>query len=462
MTVFERSSSAGGKLAELRLGSYRFDKGPSLFTLPHLVKELQQLTKFPKELEVIRLNNINNYFFSDGTVVRAGANPHEFARELSEKLGENKDAVDKYLNKSKFYYESTFDLFLNQSLGRWRNFVNWKTLKGVLRSPRLGLMSSMHEQNKQFFKNAKTVQIFDRYATYNGSDPYKAPALLNQIQHLEFGDGAYLPAKGMRAIADYLYEMAIYTGASFRFNTTIERIELEGGRVKGVVANKTLHEADLVLCNTDIHLAYSKLLPKVYYPHKLLSQEKSSSACVFYWAVKKTFPELGVHNILFSSDYQQEFNHLFGKEKPFDDPTVYINITSKLVPTDAPEGAENWFVMVNVPHNASGRKPDYIDQLREQVVAKINSVLKTDITSWIEQESTWDPHGIEQDTSSFGGSLYGNSSNNKFSAFLRHHNFHSSVKGLYFAGGSVHPGGGIPLCLLSGKISSDLIIKDHA
>ncbi len=449
-------------MAELRLGSYRFDKGPSLLTLPYLIRELQQLAKFPKELEVIRLKNITNYFFPDGTVVRANSDPQAFVRELTEKLGENHEAVNKYLEKSKFYYESTFDLFLNQSLGRWQNFISWKTLRGLLRSPRLGLLTSMHQQNKRSFQNAKTVQIFNRYATYNGSNPYRAPALLNQIQHLEFGDGAYLPANGMRAIADYLYEMAIYAGVSFRFNMPVERIELEHGRVKGLLSNKVLHETDLVLCNTDIHFAYNNLLPKKYYPHKLLSQEKSSSACVFYWGVKNSFPQFGLHNILFSADYRQEFKHLFEEEKPFNDPTIYINITSKIVPTDAPPGFENWFVMVNVPHNTSGRRPDYIDHLREQVVHKINSVLKTNITEWIEQESTWDPFGIEQDTSSFGGSLYGNSSNSKFSAFLRHHNFHPAIKGLYFAGGSVHPGGGIPLCLLSGKISSDLIVEDYA
>jgi phytoene dehydrogenase-like protein len=136
---------------------------------------------------------------------------------------------------------------------------------------------------------------------------------------------------------------------------------------------------------------------------------------------------------------------------------TYINITSKVTPTDAPTGCENWFVMVNVPHNASAQPIQYVQEMRKHIVAKINRILKTDIESYIEIEDTQDPYVIEQRTSSSGGSLYGNSSNNKFAAFLRHANESSRIKNMYFCGGSVHPGGGIPLGLLSAKIVSEMI-----
>jgi len=194
-------------------------------------------------------------------------------------------------------------------------------------------------------------------------------------------------------------------------------------------------------------------------PEKILSQEKSSSAYVFYWGIKKEFKELGLHNILFSDDYAREFEALFQNNEPADDITIYINITSKYCMADAPKGSENWFVMVNVPHNASGETIGYGEKLRQRVVQKINRILRTNIEEWIETEAVLDPLGIEMQTSSFGGSLYGNSSNTSFSAFRRHANYSSSIKGLYFVGGSVHPGGGIPLCLWSGKIVDELISK---
>lgn len=459
--VFEKNETVGGKLAELKKGAYRFDKGPSLLTMPQLIEELQTLAAYPQAFRYKRLENITNYFFEDGTRVQANGNAKSFSTELQQKLGEDRARVDAYFKTSRFYFDSTFDLFLNQSLGQLRNFLNTKTLVGILRAPRLGLFTTMHAQNKKTFRNKKTVQIFDRYATYNGSSPYKAPALLNQIHHLELEGGAYLPEAGMRAIPEYLYELARYMGVEFQFNRQVEAIRIENDRVLGTQVDGQLLLSDLVVCNTDIHHAYRRLIPKHYNPEKILSQEKSSSAVVFYWGIKKNFPELGLHNILFSDNYQEEFKALFENDEPYHDPTIYINITSKLVSGDAPDNAENWFVMVNVPHNRARKQVPYLQALRKQVIDKLNRMLNTDLESLIEVEEMLDPCTIERETSSFGGSLYGNSSNNRFSAFRRHHNFHPRIKGLYFAGGSVHPGGGIPLCLLSGKIAANLIIQKN-
>ena len=219
------------------------------------------------------------------------------------------------------------------------------------------------------------------------------------------------------------------------------------------------YKSDFVLSDADINLVYKKLLPQKYYPKKLLSQEKSSSAYVFYWGIKKEFQELDLHNILFSENYEAEFKQLFEEDKPYNDPTVYINITSKFCKEDAPAGHENWFVMVNVPYNKNGKEITYANEIRKNVIGKINRTLKTDIESLIVAEEILDPLGIETQTSSFGGSLYGNASNTKFSAFLRHSNYTNKIKGMYFVGGSVHPGGGIPLCLLGAKIVSNLIEK---
>jgi phytoene desaturase len=457
VTVFEKNAYPGGKLSEITHGKYRFDKGPSLLTMPELIDELTILSGYKTSFSYLRLKTITHYFFEDGTIVVAKDSAEELAKELKLKLNENEQAVISHLTKSKFYHTTIADLFLNQSLGKIKNFLNLKTLKAVLNSYRLNLFSTMHKENSKFFKNDKTTQIFNRYATYNGSSPYKAPALLNIIPHLEFGLGAYLPDKGMHQITEHLYNMALHCGVTFKFNENVEKIEIENKKTCGLVSNGVLHKSALVVSDADIHLVYKKLLPQSYYPTKLLAQEKSSSAYVFYWGVKKDFPELDLHNILFCENYKEEFRHLFEENKPYTDPTVYINITSKLCKADAPSGCENWFVMVNVPHNKSGNSIAYACDLRKNVIAKINRVLKTDIEPLIEAESILDPLGIEIQTSSFGGSLYGNASNNKFSAFLRHANYNSKLKGLYFVGGSVHPGGGIPLCLLSSKIVSNLI-----
>lgn len=457
VTIFEKNSYAGGKLSELKINDYRFDKGPSLFTMPHLIDELTHLTKSSEPFDYIKLDTITNYFYEDGTAIKASADIDKFAEEVHQKLNENKVNVLKYLKRSAFYYKTTEDVFLKQSLHQIKNFINFKTLKGIILSPFLGLFSTMNQKNEAAFTNPKTVQLFNRYATYNGSNPYKSPGLMNMISHLEFNLGAFLPPQGMHQITKHLVNLAIEAGVVIKYNEQVEALEVNQSRlIETVKSNGINHHFDIVASDVDMHVLYKKLLPEKFTPKKLLKQEKSSSAFVFYWGIKHEFKSLGLHNILFSEDYKKEFDCIFSNHTPTDDPTIYINITSKYCKNDAPDGCENWFVMVNVPHN-NKENIGYEKELRKNVVSKINRILKTDIEQYIVVEEILSPIDIEKQTSSFGGSLYGNSSNNKFAAFLRHANFSSTIKNLYLVGGSVHPGGGIPLCLLSAKITSQLI-----
>jgi phytoene dehydrogenase-like protein len=224
-----------------------------------------------------------------------------------------------------------------------------------------------------------------------------------------------------------------------------------------VVVNDQVYSAKIVVSNADVYFTYKNLLSNPVLAKKVLQQERSSSAVIFYWGIKKKFNQLELHNIFFSKEYKNEFDYIFKEGKLTADPTVYINITAKLEPNQSPEGKENWFVMVNAPANIGQDWEELKKVLRENILLKLSRMLGEDIRELIETEHTLDPILIEQQTSSFMGSLYGTSSNSKFAAFLRHANFTSAIKGLYFCGGSVHPGGGIPLCLKSAKIVSDLI-----
>jgi phytoene desaturase len=325
---------------------------------------------------------------------------------------------------------------------------------------KLNLFSTMNSENVKELKDKRLVQYFNRFATYNGSSPYMAPALLNMIPHLEHNIGSFFPTKGMHDITQSIYKLAVELGVKFHFGQKVDEIVTHRNKVKCIRTGETVHEADIVISNADIHPTYRKLLPKHQHPEKILAQEKSSSALIFYWGINKTFPELDLHNILFSANYETEFDCIFNQKNIYKDPTVYINITSKYKPDDAPAGCENWFVMINVPNNSGQNWDILIAEARKNIVAKINRLLHTDIEPLIATESILDPRSIEARTSSFAGALYGNASNNRYAAFLRHKNFSSDIKGLYFCGGSVHPGGGIPLCLNSAKIVARLIKED--
>lgn len=465
VSVFEANNYPGGKLSEFQIKGYRFDAGPSLFTMPQLVEELFILAgKNPQDHFVYtQLDKACNYFYEDGTRFSAFHDRNQFAEELRTALGfHQSELLFKYLDKASFRYKITAPIFVEQSLNKLQNFLSFATLKGVLSAPKLGLFGSMNDENESIFSDKRLVQYFNRFATYNGSSPYMAPSLLNMIPHLEHNVGTYFPQNGMYNITQSIFQMAKELGVNFYFNQRVEKIETIGERVCGIFVDGKLYESDIVVSNADIHPTYKKLLPHVKAPQKLLEQEKSSSALIFYWGIKRNYPELDLHNILFSENYEQEFDCLFKQKTIYNDPTIYINITSKYKKDDAPEGCENWFVMINVPNNCGQDWDRLIAAARKSIVAKINRLLSTDIESVIEVEEILEPRTIESKTSSFAGALYGNASNNKFSAFLRHKNFSSHIQGLYFCGGSVHPGGGIPLCLNSAKIVAQLVQEDYA
>jgi phytoene dehydrogenase-like protein len=171
----------------------------------------------------------------------------------------------------------------------------------------------------------------------------------------------------------------------------------------------------------------------------------------------RKFEQLDVHNILFSNNYENEFQCLFENKTLFNDPTVYIHITSKHIAVDAPVNGENWFVMVNAPNHVGQDWETIEKEARENILSKIEIQLGVNIREHIVCETCWNPKGIEKDTSSHLGALYGNASNSSSAAFFRHANASSKIKDLYFVGGSVHPGGGVPLAILSAKTMSELI-----
>ena len=457
VTVFEAFENAGGKLNQHKRNAYRFDRGPSLFTLPHLVDELFYLCgeKPDEHFCYSKLNNTCKYFYEDGSSINAWADKNAFGKEVDDKTSDSYDRLFSFLNHSQFLYSITSVPFIFNSFNKLSNYFSKAYLRAFINLPRLNTLQNMHRVNSKRFSDNRMVQLFDRYATYNGSNPYKAPATLNVIAHLEHNIGTFFPDKGMYDIVESLVALAQRQGVQFVYNTRVEEIILEKSKVKAVKTKNDLISTDVVISDMDVVALYQKLLPDIKIPKQLLQADRSTSALIFYWGVKKEFSELDLHNILFSKDYQHEFNCLFDRKNISNDPTVYIFISSKHVIADAPNGCENWFVMINAPENVGQDWNKLIEEARENIINKINRLLNTDIEEYIEFEDVLDPIEIEKRTSSWHGSLYGNSSNSTLSAFRRHPNFLKRIKGLYFCGGSVHPGGGIPLCLASAKIATD-------
>ena len=469
--VFEANSYAGGKLSEISQDGFRFDAGPSLLTMPQYIDELFQLAgKDPADFFQYQKLDVNcNYFFADGQQLIAYADLAKFGNEVKRFSGHDAVALQKHAAKSSRIYQITNHVFLERSLHLLKTYLRWDTLTSIFNFGGIDAFRTMHRANQSFFEDEKMVQFYDRYATYNGSNPYQAPATLNVIPHFEQHFGAYFPKHGMYSITTSLVKLAESIGVKFNYNSVVDEIiaprtpeergiaavfRLFKRKASGLMVNGSFVDGDLVVSNMDVWFTYHRLLksyPKLH-PRKILAQERSSSALIFYWGVNKKSPKLDLHNIFFSADYKAEFDAIWQQKTISNDPTVYVNISSKLKPDDAPNACENWFVMINVPANSGQNWDELIEKARKDIIKKLSGAVGEDVSKLIICESILDPRSIESKTSSYQGSLYGTSSNSKFAAFLRHANKSSKIKNLYFCGGSVHPGGGIPLALLSAKI----------
>jgi phytoene desaturase len=459
VTVFERNSFPGGKLSSFENKGYRFDFGPSVFTMPQNVEDLFILSgkNIKDYFQYIPLNPGYKYFYEDGTILNAYFPKEKFAEETAKQTNETKENILNFLNYSEKIYSLTKDLFLFNSLHKIKNFFTTKALWGIINFGKIDALSTMNTVNSKWFKDPRLVQLFNRYATYNGSSPYLAPGTMNVIPHLEINMGIYFPLGGMVSITNSLVKLGQDLGVKYEFNNGVNEIIIKDKKAKGVKTDKGVYDFDVIISNMDVYNTYHKLMPSQKRPEKILNQEKSSSGIVFYWGIKKSFEQFGLHNILWGKEYEKEFDTVINKKNIYKDPTIYINITSKHEPSDAPQGCENWFTMVNAPHNSGQDWDTIVKETRENVITKINRILKTNIRPFIECESVFTPIVLEEKTSSAFGAIYGNASNNKFAAFMRHSNFHSSIKNLYFCGGSVHPGPSIPLCLMSAKIATDMV-----
>ncbi len=461
--VFEANDYAGGKLSEFVQDGYRYDAGPSLFTMPQYVEELFALANEPiaAHFQYERLNVICEYFWDDGTRLSAHADPQQFAQAVETQLGVKAEKVHAALNSAAHKYAVSGKIFLEKSLHRFDTWLTSSVLYALTQLPKMDIFDTMHRTHaRQSDNNAKLTQLLDRFATYNGSNPYRASGILSIIPHFEHNIGAFYPKGGMYQITESLLRLAERKGVVFHFNAPVQKILTTGKKATALLLqNGEQRDFDSIVSNMDVYFTYKKLLPDAPHPEKTLQQERSTSALIFYWGIRKIFPQLDMHNIFFANDYRQEFDAL-ERGTVSDDPTIYISYTSRYTPSDAPEGCQNWFVMVNVPHNDGSQDWDaLITRTRKNVLRKLSHNLQTDIEPLIDSESTLTPLDIERKTSSYGGALYGTSSNDRMAAFLRHPNQTAAFKNLYFCGGSAHPGGGIPLCLLSAKIVSEQVSK---
>lgn len=467
VTLLEQAPTTGGKLATYRRDGFAFDTGPSLLTLPAVYRDLFLKTGASLE-DSVDLQPVDpgfSYRFADGSAVTVpGVDPARAAVAFGQAFGGTAERDwRRVIERGGRMWQLTREPFLQRPLDGWR------TLLGLARSTddvrTVAPWATLRDLGRTLVADPRLRMVLDRYATYTGSDPRRAPAVLATIPYMEQTFGAWHLGGGLGTLADALADRCVDRGVLLRTGSDVARIVVREGRVRGVeLTDGEVVPADVVVADADARSVYGSLVddPRGRRVRRSLARATPSlSGFVVLLALRGRTPGLAHHNVWFPADYDAEFDAVFARSaRPVDDPAVYACVPDdpRMRPDD---GHESWFVLVNAPRH--GRGPGAIDWdddgLADRYADHVLDVLAargTDVRDRVLWRETRTPADLERTTRSPGGAIYGSSSNGARAAFRRPANA-SPVPGLYLVGGSAHPGGGLPLVGLGAEIVADLV-----
>ena len=469
VTVLEQSSQVGGKLGWYARDGHGFDTGPSLVTLPQVFEDLFATTGAPLSgvLDLQRLDPAVGYRFADGTELAMPGRLDDVPGALDDALGAGAGAAwSAFLDRAAAMWRVTEQPFLRSPLAGPVTLARLARRTGDLATVAPWL--SLRALGRRYLPDPRLRVLLDRYATYSGSDPRRAPAALATVPWVEQAYGSWYVRGGLRRLVEAVADRAAQRGAVVRTGTPVAEVLVDGGRAAGVrLADGERLPADVVVCNADAAALYRDLLPAAAPARRARASLRrvtpSSSGFVLLLALRGRTPGLAHHTVLFPADYDAEFDALFGSRtaprQPVADPTIYVSAPDD--PATRPDDdSESWFVLINAPRHepaggvdwdAPGLAGSYADQVLATMARR-----GLDVRDRVRWRVVRTPADLARETGSVGGSIYGTSSNGARAAFLRPANA-AELPGLFLVGGSSHPGGGLPLVTLSAEIVARLV-----
>jgi phytoene desaturase len=451
--VWEKNDGPGGKLKELRLGGFRWDTGPSLLTMPHVLRELFAACgeRMEDHLDLVRLDSACRYFWTEGTVIDEDA---AFWAQPE---------VASFLEYARGIYELSGEAYLNHPPSEfWRAFTP-RNLGKLRHLGKVATTRTLAAEVERRIADPRLRQIFLRFATYNGSSPYSTPATFNIIPYVEARFGAWYVRGGMAKIAEALGALAQQSGVTFRFNTAAARWD---GR-EAIANDGSTTRPDLLVCNGDVLAASTTFLKQVTSPEtrrKLLSQPLSTSGFILFLGVRGRDPRLAHHNIFFSDHYRNEFSQIHDEKISPREPTIYISISARTDADHAPADHDNYFILVNAPAREPDQPwtPDEAQAYRDVVLQRLEKFGFENLPERIVAEQIFTPSNFAARDLAHHGALYGWASHSIGTSLFRPPLRSRDASNVYFVGGTTHPGGGIPLVLLSGKMVAEMIAREAA
>ena len=486
VTLIEKNPRVGGKLNRLILPHpdrpgerpFTFDTGPSLLTMPFVFEQFfeQMGTRLDRELDLVRLDPISRFIWPDGQSFDLRSGPLATLEQVAALSPADVEGWRRLYTHGRKIWELAGELFLmnapEQVLG---GRPGAKQGLGMATVPfRIGMFRRFSKLVDRHVKHPRLRQVLYQYATYSGASPWKAPATLGVIPFVEAHFGGWYPRGGMYALAEAMERQAREAGVRLLVGQEVERILIDPPRrpkqkpaVRGVrLAGGEELLADIVVANSDVVSTYRDRIDPAFRPKwpdaKLARLDPGGSGMVLLLGVEGTYPQLAHHTKFMPEDYAAELRTVFDDGRLPDEPCIYVCASTRTDPTQAPDGCENLFVLVSAPPlHGKGATIDWKRQgpaYRDRIVRRLEETFGLEgLTKRIVAESWYTPERLRDDYHANAGSIYGIGSNSRLQAFLRPPNRDSAVKGLFFVGGATHPGGGLPLVTLGGRIVSELV-----
>jgi phytoene desaturase len=469
VTVLEKNEGPGGRTSQIVRDGHRFDVGPTLFLMPEVWEETFAALgeKMSDHLELVRIDPTYKIHFEGGRQLELTSNLGEMQAQLEQIEKTAFMGFLSYLAEGSRHYKVALEKFVGRN---FFSLLDYFSLANIPLLFRLKALRKHYANTGRFFRDERLRAAFTFQNMYLGLSPYDAPATYSLLQYTELAEGVWYPIGGMYSAIEALVRLAERLGVKFIYNAAVRSVNTEAGRHgAGLVKSVTLEDgrelaADVFVGNADLPYMYKELLPDRREAHKLEGKQYTCSTIMFYWGVDKTYPQLGHHNVFLGGDYKASFDQIFKEHTLPDEPSFYVHAPARTDPAAAPEGQDTLYVLVPVAHLDESKAQDWegmVARARATVMKRLQQDLAIDdLEEHIKFEIVYQPRVWQERFNLAKGAAFGLSHNFWQVGYFRPHNRHDKYRNLYFAGASTHPGTGLPIVLLSARLTTERILKE--
>ena len=463
VTVVEKNERPGGRTNQFVRDGHRFDIGPTLFLMPEVFAETYSALgeRMEDHLDLRRIDPTYRLRFDDGTELSLTANLHAMQEQLEAIEPGSFGGLLRYLAEGHRHYKMSLEHFVGRNFYSLFDYFSPGNLPLLFQ---LKALVKHYDNVGNYFQDPRLKAAFTFQNMYLGVSPYDAPATYSLLQYTELADGVWFPMGGMYRVIETLVAIAEKNGARFLYNAPAASIETQGDRATAVILEDGQRlAADVIVANADLPYVYQHLLPDQEEAAKLDGKKYTCSAIMFYWGVDRVYPQLLHHNVFLAGDYKASFDRIFEDYALPDDPSFYVHAPARTDPAAAPEGQDTLMVLVPAGHLQEGVEQDWEawkDQARCTVLQGLKDVGIDDLERHIKFEVSYTPRDWRSKYNLAKGAAFGLSHNFAQVGYLRPQNKHRRYGNLYFAGASTHPGTGLPIVLLSARLTTERILKD--